>query len=154
MTDREKLVAVLNEIEGEHGFICDSCGESKKSFCIENFADHLIANGVTVQGWISVEDRPPESGEHVLLCCEVRRSDGYAVKRYVCDGFYAAKHTETVFYDGDDIACEYSEEDDAYYLLEGWYEVIKNWDDYNSIVVSDFVVGWQPLPEPLKEETL
>lgn len=49
MTDREKLIAVLNEIEDDVGFICDACGESKKSICIESFADHLIAHGVTVK---------------------------------------------------------------------------------------------------------
>lgn len=67
MTDREKLVAVLNEIEDEHGFICDSCIEAQKSFCIENFADHLIANGVTVNEWISVEDDKPKPFVSVLV---------------------------------------------------------------------------------------
>ena len=148
MTDREKLVGIMGELPT---VFCDCCGEDYLQDKILWLADHLIANGVTVQEWIPVTERLPKSGEHVLLCCEVKRSDGSAVKQYVCDGFYAAKHTETVFYDGDDIACEYSEEDDVYYLLEGWYEVIKNWDDYNSIVISDFVVGWQPLPKPLKE---
>lgn len=70
MTDREKLVAVLNEIEDEHGFICDSCGESKKSFCIENFADHLIANGVTVQSNLQNKPRKicPTTGLECIEC--------------------------------------------------------------------------------------
>ena len=33
----------------------------------EYLADHLIANGVTVQEWISVKDRLPEHGD-VVLC--------------------------------------------------------------------------------------
>ena len=33
----------------------------------EYLADHLIANGVTVQEWISVDDRLPEHGD-VVLC--------------------------------------------------------------------------------------
>lgn len=33
---------------------------------VEAAADYLIANGVTVQEWISVEDRLPEPGEIVL----------------------------------------------------------------------------------------
>jgi hypothetical protein len=146
MTEREKLVELINHVCEHHIENLLQPGGA------ETLADHLIANGVTVQNWRDAKTDPPKSGEHVLLCCEVRRSDGSSVKRYVCDGFYAAKHTETVFYDGDDIACEYSEENDKFYLLEGWYEVIRNWGDYNSIVVSDFVVGWMPLPEPLKEE--
>ena len=32
----------------------------------EYLADHLIANGVTVQEWISVEDRLPEDDSDVL----------------------------------------------------------------------------------------
>ena len=32
----------------------------------EKLADHLLANGVTVQEWISVKDRLPEDVENVL----------------------------------------------------------------------------------------
>ena len=35
---------------------------------IEALADHLIANGVTVQGWISVKDRLPKTDDWVLVC--------------------------------------------------------------------------------------
>lgn len=157
MTDREKLVGLVKEICNT---VVKACGCSDMlptySFCknavYESIADYLITNGVTMWEWISVEDRRPESGKHVLLCCEVKRLDGSVGSRYVCDGYYAAKHTEIASSCGDDIAYEYSEEDDEYYLCEGWYEVIKNWDDYNSVVIDDFVVGWQPLPEPQKEE--
>lgn len=34
---------------------------------VEYVADHLISNGVTVQEWISVEDRLPEPWEQVLI---------------------------------------------------------------------------------------
>lgn len=33
----------------------------------ENMADHLIANGVTVQQWIPVTERKPEDGIKVLV---------------------------------------------------------------------------------------
>ena len=110
----------------------------------------LRRNGVTVQRWIPVTERLPESGVHVLLCCEIR-SNGAVYKKYVCDGYYAKRFTEQTWNNSGDIACEYREEDDEYYLLEGWYEVIKNWDDYNSIVIGDFVTHWMPLPETPKE---
>lgn len=146
MTDREKLVELINHVcEGHIVNLMQPGGA-------ESLADHLISNGVTVQNWRDAKTDPPKSGEHILLCCEVRLLDGSIGRRYVCDGFYAAKHTEIAYSCDDDIAYEYSEEDDEYYLCEGWYEVIKNWDDYNSIVISDFVVGWTPLPEPMKEE--
>ena len=38
----------------------------------EYLADHLIANGVTVQEWISVNDRLPEAGGYVV--CIAKRN--------------------------------------------------------------------------------
>ena len=112
----------------------------------EYLADHHISNGVTVQEWISVKDRLPENGVHVLLCCEMHRYGGEIAGKYVCDGYYAEANKNIAGGFPDECNCEYSEEDDEYYLCEGWYEVIKNWDDYNSVVVEDFVTHWMPLP--------
>lgn len=146
---RENLIELI--IEGN----IRAFGKSE-SFA-EVIADHLIANGVTFatdnnvgSRWIPVTERLPESGVHVLLCCEIR-SNGAVYKKYVCDGYYAKRYTEQTWNNSGDIACEYREEDDEYYLLEGWYEVIKNWDDYNSIVIGDFITHWMPLPEAPKE---
>lgn len=100
--------------------------------------------------WISVDERYPESGVHVLLCCEMRFCGG-GTKRYVCDGFWAERWKENAGGFPDDCAAEYSEEDDEYYLEQGWYEVVKNWDDYNSVVIGDFVTHWMPLPVPPQE---
>lgn len=104
--------------------------------------------GGTVMEWISVKDRLPESGVHVLLCCEMHRHGGEIAGKYVCDGYYAEANKIIAGGFPDECDCEYSEEDDEYYLREGWYEVIKNWDDYNSVTVGDFVTHWMPLPEP------
>ena len=54
MDVRGKLVELLNEafFDYNHG--------KGDSYIPKNFADHLIANGVTVQEWISVDDRLPE----------------------------------------------------------------------------------------------
>ena len=35
---------------------------------LEVIADYLIANGVTIQRWISVEERLPEDSDEVNLC--------------------------------------------------------------------------------------
>ena len=109
-------------------------------------------DGVTVQEWVSVKDRLPENGVHVLLCCEMRRYGGEIAGKYVCDGYYAEANKIIAGGFPDECDCEYSEEDDEYYLCEGWYEVIKNWDDYNSVAVEDFVTHWLPLPQPPKRE--
>lgn len=52
MDVREKLVELLTEFYG-----CDPMYYDVDALAI---ADHLIANGVTVQEWISVKDRLPE----------------------------------------------------------------------------------------------
>ena len=100
--------------------------------------------------WIPVTERLPESGVHVLVICEMYGQ--YLHGHYVCDGFRVDRYTQKVENTDYDIACEYCEEDDEYYLWEGWYEVVKNWDDFNSIVIGDTVTHWMPLPEPPKED--
>lgn len=93
------------------------------------------------QRWRNAKDDPPESGVHVLLGCEVRPSG----RKYVCDGYYAAPKTISAEC-SDEIAFEYDEDKDEYFLLEGFYEVIKNWDDFSSIAIGDFVTHWMHLP--------
>ena len=82
----------------------------------------------------------------------MRRYGGEIAGKYVCDGYYAEANKIVVGGFSDECECEYSEEDDEYYLCEGWYEVIKNLDDYNSVPVEDFVTHWMPLPYPPKGE--
>lgn len=95
--------------------------------------------------WISVEERLPESGVHVLLACKTRGGN-----EYVCDGFHTEKFSQpTEFYE--DIDADYSEETDEYYFPEGWWEVIKNWDDYSCVAIEDTITHWMPLPQPPKE---
>ena len=67
MDVREKLVELLDN------FNCDlsEYAGNPKFFVVDDnikLADHLIANGVTVQEWISVKDRlPEESGKHLVF---------------------------------------------------------------------------------------
>lgn len=111
----------------------------------------LIDEQPTVSGWISVKDRLPEDGEHVLVVCEIHPI-GRASRKYVCEAFYTRKFSISDVSSEDDIAYDYNEEDDEYYLKEGWYECVHNWDEYSSIIIDDFVTHWMPLPEPPKED--
>ena len=58
MDVREKLVEVLDII----------IQPGQKT--LGDIADYLIANGVTVQEWISVKDRLPKEDEIVIICTD------------------------------------------------------------------------------------
>ena len=58
MTDREKLIEILQYGMDKYFLL---------NFEAKIFADLLLANGVTVQKWISVKDRLPEC-DQVVLC--------------------------------------------------------------------------------------
>lgn len=62
MDVKEKLIEIL-KIKYDH--FCDQCGINKDSKYIESLASHLIANGVTVQEWISVSSPPKKPGEYL-----------------------------------------------------------------------------------------
>ena len=68
MSVREKLIELLapTSLEFEEA---------------EYLADYLVKNGVTVQEWISVNDRLPEEGEYVLC---VLKGFNYGGKIQVC----------------------------------------------------------------------
>lgn len=141
--------ALLGEIEALRDSI-DFAKIAKNN--AEKRAEQLLIENARLREenrWIPVEERLPESGNHVLLACEIRPSG----KGYVCDGYYATPKTIA---GGCDCECatEYDDDTDEYYLLEGWYEVIKNWEDYSPVVIYDFVTHWRPLPSPpnTKEE--
>ena len=151
MSDREKLVELLYRAHHNASCVIDYGGSDEEA--LEEEARYLIAHGVTVPQWISVYDELPENGVHVLICCEMHKYGGEIAGKYVCDGYYAEANKIIAGGFPDDCNCEYSEEDDEYYLCEGWYEIIKNWDDYNSVTVEDFVTHWMPLPEPPKGES-
>ena len=84
MDVREKLVELLREVQYQgnavHGY---------KDKYIQNgeLADHLIANGVTVQEWISVKDRLPEKPMKCLVYTKRGEYGGYEIT-YYNEGFY------------------------------------------------------------------
>ncbi|MBE5801085.1 MAG: DUF551 domain-containing protein [Clostridiales bacterium] len=83
MTDREKLVKLINE-----GIEIYSDGWQKSFAASETIVDHLIANGVTVQQWISVDDTLPEDGMVVLFGYANNKSVIAGYLDYKCMGWY------------------------------------------------------------------
>lgn len=103
--------------------------------------------------WISVNDRLPEAEKEVLILCKASYGKNH---RYQCIAFYEPKGMlrEQSDYGWDYECCsEYSEEDDDYFVNEGWYERIHNWDEYSAVGIVDEVTHWTPLLAVPKEET-
>ena len=70
MDIREKLVDLLDDMQRSGTGYFGNAIENKK------IADHLIANGVTVQEWISVKDGLPKDDSPVLVY-KSRHSEAY-----------------------------------------------------------------------------
>ena len=68
MDVREKLVELLQNAKAAMKSENLSCDIARNMFVV----DFMMANGVTVQEWISVEDRLPEDGEYVV--CIAKRN--------------------------------------------------------------------------------
>ena len=70
MDVREKLVKIVCDVMETDGCICH-CNHPP-CFEVERVVNALIANGVTVQEWIPVDDRLPEVGGYVV--CIAKRN--------------------------------------------------------------------------------
>ena len=68
MDVREKLVDIVCDATQINGCI-HSCKHPPCAM-VRGIVDALIANGVTVQEWISVDDRLPEKDEIVIICTD------------------------------------------------------------------------------------
>lgn len=113
MDVKEKLVELLQsapaDIIGNHGVVA--------------LADHLIANGVTVQEWISVKDRLPDNKEYDWVLAQVVEDNGFM-------------HIPKVM--------EYRQS------RNDWFEETYGWLSEHNGLFS--VTHWMPLPNPPKGE--
>jgi hypothetical protein len=136
-TMREKLIELIEQ----------------KYYCsIEELADHLIANGVTVQKWIPVTERLPESQNPVLV---VAVSKGMGLP-YIFKAAHINHHEITEdeygWTDGE-YDSEYDEENDCFWIPECWYECNAVEGNTNWVMDEDYTIThWMPLPEPPKGE--
>ena len=108
----------------------------------------LIANGVTVQRWTSVEEEKPKNEVDVLICAERKMFSGGTIK-IIAKAFYTdgKMNTEESQYcwDVDCVDMDYDEEADAYIVPEGWWECVDYGEEFSAI--GDFVTHWRPLPD-------
>ena len=129
MDVKEKLVKLLSEIiDGGfkwHNYLYES-GEQLNN---DDIASFLIAHGITVQEWISVDDRLPDKKGAFLVYVKTKNKWGGYIK--------------TTWF----TSCYEGVEED----MQGkqvWYDYDSDWGDYE---VRD-VTHWMPLPGPPKGE--
>ena len=121
MDVREKLAELLKSVLPNFRNNMAYWGEKP----IYEFADCLLANGVTVQEWISVNDRLPEESGNYIVCCDDS----------------SCSYGEGIWYSSDVVVVS------EYY--EGswiWYEGGTEWS------LENIVTHWMPLPQPPKGE--
>ena len=110
----------------------------------------IIPSAQQEQRWIPCSERLPENRVCVIVC--FREWQQYA-NRYIYSivtGWYARKHSvrENVFCEWE-ADCDYDEDEDEYYILEGWYEFTTQGNaDLMNWHINAEVVAWMPLPEP------
>lgn len=92
------------------------------------------------QEWIPVSDRLPVDCRNVYIRgindCGMDRT----AKAMYCRKFKLEANEQT-----DESLWDYNQEDDEYYLKEGWYE--SNTSSEIDYVIDFEVTDWQPLPE-------
>lgn len=93
--------------------------------------------------WIDVNKQMPPSGKNVLVFYKNSSGKGRIVKAFYAERFSIESNPES---DNND---EYMEEHDCYYLREGWYECVDNWEEFSSITLEpeNKPTHWMELPK-------
>ena len=115
MDVREKLVELCKDLETLP--CCDT---------YEGQAEYLISNGVTVQEWISVEDRlPDKTGRYLVL------------KNRIAPDYLGGNGTDIVI---------------LKFFTDKGFRMPTHIPDWINEEISEEVTHWMPLPEPPKGE--
>ena len=101
----------------------------------EYLADYLVSNDVTVQEWISVDDRLPEYPGHYLVCTSINYWHGGCMD--INENHKYHPNGTPVGYDGSTMS-----------VLDCYYDVTGQWNR----VCDSHVTRWMPIPQPPKGE--
>ena len=123
MDVREKLVELFTYL-----LECELDGDC--SVIAKEWADHLVANGVTVQEWISVKDRLPEKDGYYLVWKAWGTHRWHEVLSFAKDGRKV----------------------DKYDFKREWKNVWYKYDSEYGYITIDSVTHWMPLPQPPEGE--
>ena len=134
MDVKEKLVELLGRIQ-QMGVIYRENQMDERYPTIEQIrntevAARLIANGVTMQEWISVKNRLPEEDGKYLVFEQNNGRTNTSILRFAKDARKVDRY---------DFKSRWK---------NAWYEYDSEWGHYTV----DSVTHWMPLPEPPKGE--
>lgn len=129
MDVREKLIELLCNLPTPE-FVIGTRRAGKKLITAGFIADHLIANGVTVQEWVSVDDRLPD--EHESLFARYKGTD---------------KWLNGMFMTISDLVIVCAEYENGRRIVKTANTVDGVWKVEN-IFHQCRVTHWMPLPEP------
>ena len=119
---REKLVELLKSVLPNFRNNMAYWGEKP----IYEFADCLLAHGVTVQEWISVKDRlPDETGRYL------------AVKKRIAPDDFGGDRTDIVI---------------IRFFVDDGFRMPVHIPDWINKKINEEVTHWMPLPQPPKGE--
>ena len=139
MADREKLIELLNHdlCKGKTWKDCILCEYYKRSQDCFNVAkaDHLIANGVTVQKWVPVTERLPEEHDSIFAKLHGTKKWMPAMFRTISDNVL--------------VCVEYK---DGARKTEVTHTKDGEWNLAILHLQGKRVTHWMPLPEPPKGE--
>lgn len=103
-----------------------------------------IAEKFERAAWRPIAEAP--AGQIVLVGYRNRSSKERTIRAEFISKF-SREHTEDCALDPD-----YSEDDDAFYWPEGWYERIESWDDFTHVVMYCTPLHFRPLPKGPTDE--
>lgn len=132
--------------------VCEGATEADAAY-IAALSPDVVRALIAACTWVAVAERLPASGRTVLAFYlnsvgRVRRIRAQYVERWTIE-------VDAATADPDTECVEYSESADAFYLLEGWYECIDNWDAFVRIAVTEGQVShWMPLPAAPVDSTV
>lgn len=144
------------------GYICEECpanldgedcdGRLAKLQAADMLEKLAAEKDTKKPEWISVEDGPPKNEQEVLIYCN---RDGF---KFVCPAIYedGTMLTQNSRWNWNDLEeyGTYSEENDDYFVPEGWWENRQfTPDDVYNCPVDCEVTHWKALSKPPKEET-
>lgn len=140
--DDEDTISRRAAIDSLHGYFDGMLETDTWSPCDVYGLIELLPSAQPEPHWIPCSEKMPS--ETVIATVETKSFK----HRYVCEAVWIPRWTWKASFDALEDCSEYKEDDDEYYVLEGWYERVHNWDEYAYVAIDDNVIAWMPIPIP------